>query len=171
MDDDKRKSGWLRAGQFLLDLVEIYIPVLSFIVMFFAFIIGIFFRYALNHPLTWPQELSILGFIWTTMFGACFARRMGSHVAFTMVYDKASPKTQLWMRLIGNLLIAVAFALAFYKTADFVQFMAFQKTPVLRIPFNIGYFPYLVFMVFIFARIAVDLVKDTRKLIRKEVRE
>jgi len=153
----------------LLDVVEIYVPAVSFGVMFLSFVIGIFFRYALNHPLTWPHELSILGFIWTTMFGACYARRMGSHVAFTLIYDKAKPRTQLWIRLTGNLLIATAFAAAFYKTADFVQFMGFQKTPVLRIPFNIGYFPYLVFMGFIFARIAVDFVRDFRKLLRGEV--
>jgi C4-dicarboxylate transporter DctQ subunit len=169
MKNAEGTSVWRRVGGFFLDLVEIYAPAVSFSVMFLSFVVGIFFRYALNHPLTWTHELSILGFIWTTMLGACFARRMGSHVAFTLVYDKAQPRTQLWIRLAGNLLMAGAFAAAFYKTADFVQFMGFQKTPVLRIPFNIGYFPYLVFMVFIFARIAVDLVRDIAKLLRGEL--
>jgi TRAP-type C4-dicarboxylate transport system permease small subunit len=166
MNEKNYPSIWRRVGGFLLDVVELYAPMVSFSVMFLSFVVGIFFRYALNHPLTWPHELSILGFIWTTMLGACFARRMGSHVAFTLIYDRVSPRSQLWIRLLGNSLIAAAFAIAFYKTADFVQFMSFQKTPVLRIPFNIGYFPYLLFMVFIFARISVDLVRDVRKLLR-----
>ncbi len=166
MNGTRRAGGWRRLGGLLLDVVEVYAPALSFVVMFLSFVIGIVFRYGLNHPLTWPHEMSILGFIWTTMLGACYAMRTGGHVAFTLTYDRAGPRAQLRIRLAGNLLIAVAFAAAFAKTVDFVHFMGFQKTPVLRIPFSIGYFPYVLFMVSIFVRVAVDLVRDVRRLLR-----
>ena len=158
-----------RVGQFLLDLVEIYVPFVSFSVMFLGFIVGIFFRYFLNQPLTWPQEVTIIAFIWTTLFGACLAKRMRSHVAFTLIYNRARPGTQLAIRLAGNSMILAAFVIAFYPTADFIRFMNFDKTPVMSLPHDFVYFPYLFFLVIVGGRTLVDLVTDIRRLAGRAV--
>ena len=84
-----------KTGSFLLDLFEIYIPSVAFSIMFVVFVLQIFFRYFLNRPLTWPYEVTIFGFIWTAILGACFARRYGVHVVFGLIYDKMSPKIRL----------------------------------------------------------------------------
>ncbi len=157
-----------KIGSFLLDVVEIYIPAVAFTMMFVVFVIQIFFRYFLNHPLTWPQEVTIFGFIWTAILGACFAKRHNVHVVFDLVYEARSPKTQLFMRMIGNVLIAAAFGIALKPSYDYVQFMAFQKSSVLRIPFNIAYFPYVVFTVVILGRTLYDLVTDLKILFKGE---
>ena len=163
------KSLILRIGQFILDLIEIYIPAVAFSVMFLAFIVNIFYRYFLNNPLTWPYELTIFGFIWTAILGACFARRMKEHVVFGLIYDKLKPKGQLWFRLSSNTVVAAGFAIAFVPTYNYVQFMAFQKSTVLHIPFNIAYFPYVVFSLVIIGRSIYDIVLDMKKLIRREI--
>ena len=165
----KNKTTLKKIGKFLLDLFEIYIPAVTFTIMFVVFVLQIFFRYFLNHPLTWPYEVTIFAFIWTAILGACFARREGIHVAFGMVYDKVSPKTQLYFRLIANGLIAFAFLVALRPSYEQVMFMAFKKSTVLKIPFHIAYSPYVVFVVLILGHTVYDLVIDIRKLTKGEV--
>lgn len=158
-----------KIGKFLLDLFEIYIPSAAFTIMFLVFLLQIFFRYFLNAPLTWPYEVTIFGFIWTALLGACFARRHAVHVEFTLVYDAMPPRIQLFFRLIANGLILAAFLLALKPSYEQVQFLAFKKSTVLKIPFNIAFAPYVVFVALIIGHTLHDLVKDIKKLVNAEV--
>ncbi len=157
-----------KAGKFLLDLVELYVPMAAFSIMFILFLLGVFYRYFLNNPLTWPYEASILGFIWTAVLGAAYTRRTRSHVAFTLIYDYLAPRRQVVWRIIGNGMIALVFLISLYPSWDYVQFMAFQKTTVLRIPFNIAYFPYVVFLILVIGHSVYDMVLDIRNLQKGE---
>lgn len=153
-------------GRILLDIPEKYIASIAFTVLFLTFVLQIFFRYVLNKPLIWPYEVSIFAFIWTALLAACYAKRDNAHVAFGLVYDRQSPKVQTIFRIIGNLGIFTAFVLAFLPTVDFISFMRIDKSMALRIPFNIAYGPYLIFMILIIGRFGVDLVNDIRRLVK-----
>lgn len=160
----KKNSSLKKIGIFFLNLFEVYIPAVTFSIMFVVFVLQIFFRYFLNRPLTWPYEVTIFAFIWTAILGAALARREGLHVAFGIIYDKVSPKTQTIFRLIANGLVLAAFSIALKPTYEQVQFMAFKKSTVLKIPFNIAYAPYVVFMLLIMGHTLYDLVVDVKKL-------
>ena len=161
----KGKYFWKKIGIFLLDLLEIYIPSVVFFLLFAVFIIQIFYRYFLV-PLTWPIEFTLIAFIWVTLFGACFAMRNSSHVKFTLIYDKAKSRTQIWMRILGNALVVIAFSISLYPTYKYINFMSFKKSNVLRIPMNIAFFPYLIFLVIIIGRLCYDIVADFKKYYR-----
>lgn len=154
-----KKPWWKIAGSFLLDFTEIYLPALTFCLLFIAFMIQVFYRYFLV-PLTWPLEFTLLMFIWTTLFGACYAHRRNEHVRFTMIYDSASPKYKWRMRVVGNLLLLSSFTIAFWPTYRWIQFMSFKKTNVLKIPMNYAYSPFIVFMVIMIGRFIYDLYVD-----------
>lgn len=158
-----------RAGQFLLDVPEKYVSSLAFFTLFIVFVLQIFFRYVLNRPLIWPYEVSIFAFIWTAVLGACFAKRYNAHVVFSLVYDRVSPKVQLIFRLIGNFLLFSAFSIAIYPTFDFIKFMRIDKSVALKIPFDIAFGPYLVFMALIIGRVGYDLYSDIRRLAKGEI--
>ena len=160
----KNNSSLKKIGIFLLDLFEVYIPSVTFSIMFLVFVMQIVFRYFLNRPLTWPYEVTIFAFIWTAILGAALARREGLHVAFGVIYDKVSPKNQTIFRLIANSLVLAAFLIALKPTYEQVQFMAFKKSTVLKIPFNIAYSPYIAFMLLIMGHTIYDLVVDIKKL-------
>jgi len=155
------KSWWQRTGSFLLDLTEIYIPAITFCALFIVFMLQVFYRYFLV-PLTWPLEFTLLMFIWTTLFGACYAHRKNEHVKFTMIYDSVSPEKKWWMRFIGNVLLLTSFIIAFFPTYRWIHFMSFKKTNVLKIPMNLAYSPYLVFMVIMMGRFIYDLYIDVQ---------
>lgn len=144
---------------FNLDVVEKYIPMVVFLVLFSTFILQIFCRYFMV-PLTWPLELTLISFIWVTLLGGLYAKRTDSHVAFTMVYDAVGPKAQLFMRLTGNCMLFTAFCIALYPSYDYVIFMGFKKSNVLRIPMDFAFFPFVVFLVFMLGRIGRDLIDD-----------
>ena len=136
-----------------------------------TFVIQIFFRYFLNNPLTWPYEVTVFGFIWTALFGALYAKRKNSHVKFTLLYDHMSPGKQLIIRLTGNLLLLISFIMGFYPAYDYIMFLAYQKSTVLFIPYNIAYFPYLVFMAGIIIRLILDIIADVRIINHPELQE
>jgi len=150
----------------ILDLFEIYIPVITFSVMFTVFLLQVCFRYLFNSPLTWPYEITLIAFIWTTLLGACYARRMNAHVSFGLVYDSLTAKKKTMIRLVGNGIILIAFGIALYPSYDYIAFMEFQKTTVVRIPFNLVYSPFLVFLVIILGRTAYEIYTDLKQLVR-----
>lgn len=127
----------------------------------------IFYRYFLI-PLTWTLEFTLIAFIWVTLLGACFAQRDSSHVMFTMIYDKVKPRTQIWMRIVGNTLVFMAFSISLYPTYRYINFMSFKKSDVLKIPMNIAFSPYIVFLTIIIGRLGYDIITDFKKLSRGE---
>jgi TRAP-type C4-dicarboxylate transport system permease small subunit len=162
-----RKEILKRVGSFILDFTEIYVPGFAFFAMFVVFMIQVFFRYFIV-PLTWPLEFTLMAFIWTTLFGACYAYRDKSHVVFSLVYDRVKPRSQLMMRIAGNLLLAVAFAVSLYPSYKYVSFMGFKVSDVLKVPMNIAFSPYIFFLVIMIGRLIYDLVVDLKKLFRGE---
>ena len=151
-----------------LDVLEIYIPTLSFALMFVVFIIEIAWRY-LVVPLTWTMEFSLMAFLWTTLLGACWALRDDSHVVFGLVYDSVGPTAQRAIRLAGNGLLFLAFCIALYPSWKFVAFMAFKKADVMQISMSIVFSPYIAFTVLTLGRLGYKLWTDLRSLApRKE---
>lgn len=161
-------SPWVRRiGQGALDLVEIYIPSITFLAMFIVMLVQIFFRYFLV-PLTWPLEFSLFGYIWTILFSVGYGLRDDSHINFSLVYDRATPKGQRIMRIIGDSLVVVSFCIALYPSYRYIDFMSFKASDAMRLPMNWVYSPYMVFMVIVIGRFGRRLVTDLISLIRGE---
>ncbi|HOV63964.1 MAG TPA: TRAP transporter small permease [Spirochaetia bacterium] len=153
-------ANWLKkTGTFLLDCIELYVPILTFSTLFVSFVSQIFAR-KLFRPLIWPEELSLICFIWTALLGGLYSKRMGTQVAFTMLYDAVKPKTKRIMRIAGNALLLVAFLIILVPSWNYIQFMAYKKSDALRIPMNVAYFPFIVYLLDMIIRLIVDIVKD-----------
>ena len=159
----KNKAILKRIGLIALNFIEIYVPAVVFIMLFIAFMLQIFFRYFLV-PLTWPLEFTLIAFIWITLLGACFAQRDHSHIKFSMIYDNAKPRTKIWIRIVGNMLLFISFCISFYPTYKYINFMSFKKSNVLKIPMNIAFSPYIVFLIIIIGRLGYDIIIDFRKI-------
>ena len=148
---------------FLVDIVELYVPTIAFLTIFVCFMIQIVSRYFFT-PLMWPEELALLSFLWVALLGALYAKRHESLVSFTMIYDMVSPRGQAKMRIAGNLLLVAAFVISFKPSLDYVIFEGYKKSSVLFIPMNLAYSVYLIFVVDITIRYAIDIVRDVRSL-------
>ena len=146
-----------KTGRFLRNCVELYIPVASFLIMFVVFIIQIAARYFFNNPVPWAYEVTVMGYLWMVILGACYAYRDRSHVTFTLVYDKLPVKAKAVCGFLGNLLMAVAFIAMFIPSCQMISQMKIQVTSVFKIGLNVVYFPFIPFMVIILLYILYDM--------------
>ncbi len=150
-----------RGFQLLRDLVELYIPGLSFVLMFVTFIWQIFCRYVLRAPVPWAYEVTVACYLWMVVLGACYAQRTRSHVTFTLVYDKLSPGARRSPPFWGTCFCWWPSPMPLCPV-EFILFMKMQKTSVLKIGLDIIYLPYIPFMAIIMLYALVDLYQDFR---------
>lgn len=150
-------DGLKKAGNFLRNCVELYIPIAAFLIMFSVFVIQIVARYVFNSPVQWAYEVTVMGYLWMVVLGACYAYRDRSHVTFTLVYDKLPVKGKAICGFLGNLLMAIAFVAMFLPSCKMIGQMKIQVTSVFKIGLNIVYFPFIPFMIIILCYILYDM--------------
>lgn len=101
-------------------------------IMTVAVIAGVFFRFVLNAPLAWSEELSRYLMIAITMLASSLAIRERRHVGLTFIIERLP--FRYYLVLIGNLLtifFLVVLTVEGYKLAIFEG--PFQRSPGLRI--------------------------------------
>ncbi|MBO0663080.1 TRAP transporter small permease [Jiella sp. MQZ9-1] len=123
-----------------------WIGVALFLSAFMGFLVQVFYRYVLNAPLLWTQEFVMISFIWAVFWSAAFTVPIRKHVSFDVVYDIVSPETRRVFSVISMVAVIAAFALLVPYTWDYLTFMARRKSAVLRIPMDLVYGCYLLFI-------------------------
>jgi TRAP-type C4-dicarboxylate transport system permease small subunit len=118
----------------------------------------------INHPLTWTQEVIVIGFVWTVVFGACYTMRRRAHIKFTMIYDRLPPRRAALIRLLGNTLIAASFLWLVPSSWKFSFFSGFQKTAVFRIPLTPYFLPFVYFLLSIAGYTISEIIEDLKVL-------
>jgi len=72
----------------LLDRIACGLCVALFVAILLVMVLQVAFRYALNAPLTWTEELARYLYIWACWLGAPVALRRGNHIAIAFVSDR-----------------------------------------------------------------------------------
>lgn len=162
------KKSIKKAAKILLDILEIHIPSILFLVLFACFLLGIFFRYVLRNPQSWTFELSTICYLAVGVLSWGVAHRTDENVMFDMLYLKLSPKTQCIMRLISNVLITVTAALLIEPSFTFMMSMAGLKAQTMPIPRGLIFLPFMISFVMASARSLYRLVLDILALKNKD---
>ncbi len=132
-------------SKFLSKLADT-IGALLFLTAFSGFIVQVFYRYVLNDPIRWSEELIMIAFIWVVFWAAAFMVPIKSHVTLEVVYDMVPKKTKRIFSLFSMLVIIIAFLLLIPATIDYLDFLTRKKSPVLRIHMHWIYLCYLLFL-------------------------
>lgn len=146
-----------KIGSFLQNCVELYIPAISFAVLFVLFCFQIIVRYIISKftglVVPWTVEVEQMCFLWVALLGACYVQRNRGHVVFTLVYDGLGTKGKAILSLISSTLISFACACTLIPSLKYVWgLMARQQvTSLLKIPKTVVFFPYVIFTVLILA--------------------
>src|SRR5215212_9055791 len=111
-------GGWLRRRA-----ENVAVALLS--LMFACFILQIFFRYVLNNPVGWSEEVIITTWLWTVLWGAAF--------------------------ILGVALVAL-YGISLPAAYSYVSFMKVERSAYLRVPINWLYSVYIIFAVACIAR-------------------
>lgn len=138
---------------------EELLPALSFATLFVTFIIGIFSRYIFKTPVEWTYEVSLLAYMWTTYFGASYAYKRNDHVVFGLFYDGRGPGMKRFLRILYNLVVAVAMAILFYP-ATMTILRRTAKTGTLLWPQKYVFLPFAFMLVAVCLRCLYNIYMD-----------
>lgn len=116
-------------------------------VMFAVFIIQIVFRYIINLPIGWTQELSVIMWVWMVLFGTAFVVRDNEEIRFDILYGTANERSRRIMVVICALAVIILFGISLPAVLDYIGFMKVQKTAYLKIRFDWLYSIYGIFAV------------------------
>lgn len=115
--------------------------------MFAAFILQIVFRYLLNLPIGWTNEISVVLWIWIVLWGAAFVLREEEEIRFDLIYGTVGPRVRRVMLLVSAAALVALYAISFPAVFDYVTFMKVQSTAYLKIRFDWLFSIYVVFVV------------------------
>ena len=150
-----------KAGRWFADLVEVYLPIAVFVVLFLAFLINVFFRYVVKSPQNWTFELSINAFVVVGLLGACAAYRTEDHVVFDLLYTRLNSKGQNILRMISHLIVIVFFSIALPASIRYLVKLR-AVTSIMRLPLRLVFSSFPIMMLSIVLRSAHRLVLDIR---------
>jgi len=74
----------------------------------------ILFRFFLNAPLTWTEEVDRYLFVWVVYLGSAVAVAMNAHIRVTFLIDLGGPKIDRISRILDRYCFALASAYAAY---------------------------------------------------------
>ncbi len=121
-------------------------------VMFGAFIVQIVFRYLMNFPIGWSQELTVIMWIWLVLWGAAFVIRETEEVRFDIFYATAKAGGRRVMCIATGLALIVLYGVSFPAVVDYVAFMKVESSAYLKIRFDLLFSIYVVFAAAIIVR-------------------
>ena len=147
------KASLIAAGAWLRRRAE-DVAVILFGAMFLAFIVQILARYVINWPLGWTFEISILCWLWGVLWGAAFITRERDEIRFDVICGVLSGRVRRYLTIITGIALIALYGISLPAVTDYVLFMRVEHTAYLKIPFDIAFFVFLIFVVASLARYA-----------------
>lgn len=120
--------------------------------MFVSFLLQIVFRYFLDRPLGWTEEVTVLCWVWVVLWGASFVVADADEVRFDIVYNAVPAPARRVFTIASSLALVVLMALSLPATWHYVAFMRREHSAYLRIPFDALYSIYVLFAAVAIAR-------------------
>jgi C4-dicarboxylate transporter DctQ subunit len=121
------------------------VAVLLIAAMFVSFLLQIAFRYVLNRPLGWTEEVTVLCWVWVVLWGASFVVADADEVRFDIVYNAVPVAVRRVFAIVASVALIVLLALSLPATWRYVAFMHREHSAYLKIPFDVLYSIYVVF--------------------------
>jgi TRAP-type C4-dicarboxylate transport system permease small subunit len=115
--------------------------------MFMTFILQIFFRYVLDNPLGWTEEVIIATWLWVVLWGAAFVIGETEEIRFDILYSNISERLRRIFTVITGVVLIVIYSISLPATYKYVSFMKVEHSAYLRVPLDWLYSIYLFFAI------------------------
>jgi len=122
------------------------------VVMFGTFILQIFFRYVLDDPLGWSEEVIITTWLWTVLWGAALTLNESEEIRFDIIYSHISERTRRVFTVITGIALVLMYGISLPSAYSYVSFMKVEHSAYLRVPLNWMYSIFIIFTVACIAR-------------------
>jgi C4-dicarboxylate transporter, DctQ subunit len=121
-------------------------------VMFAAFLLQVLFRYSLQWPTGWSNELTVVLWIWVVLFGAAFVVREDEEIRFDLVFGAVPRRVRRVLILASAVALIALYGYSLPAVVDYVAFMKVQSTAYLKIRFDWLFTVYVIFVVAVIVR-------------------
>jgi TRAP-type C4-dicarboxylate transport system permease small subunit len=123
------------------------VAVLLLATMFVALIVQVFFRYFVDMPMGWTDEISLMSWVWLVLWGAAFVVRQDEEIRFELLQSSVGARGRRWMSLAAAAALVALFAVSLPAVVDYVTFMKVQRTAYLHVRFDWLFSIYIAFAV------------------------
>ncbi|MCR5843055.1 MAG: TRAP transporter small permease [Oscillospiraceae bacterium] len=95
--------------------------------------VNVVFRYFLNNPINWTDEVVTSLFVWTVFMGSAYAHRKHAHLGVDIVVNLVHGKGRKVVELIVSLLEIAILMLLTYISAQYVLNLIFKRGVMFKI--------------------------------------
>ena len=140
-----------------------HVQVVMMATMFMAFIVQIFFRYAMNQPLAWTEEVCVISWIWGILWGASFVTRNREDIRFDVLTSHVARPVKRFFTVLASLAVVAVLLVSLPSAWSFVTFMKVEKSAALGIRMDHFFSIYIAFVVAMVLRhawIGIEAARD-----------
>lgn len=123
-------------------------------VMFVITLAGVVGRYALNAPIAWADELGMILLLWSVFLTDAFVTRDSDHIAFDMVWDRATATGRRGLLIIQTSVFGILFAIALPTVVDYVLFLWRERTSALEWRLDVVFSCFAIYLAMVVVRLA-----------------
>jgi|OpeIllAssembly_1097287.scaffolds.fasta_scaffold458824_2 TRAP-type C4-dicarboxylate transport system permease small subunit len=124
--------GSLESANEAISRVTQYVAALLMAAMTILVFLQVLFRYLLNSPLDWSEELASFALVWMALLGACVGLKKDEHPRLDLIISRLPQKTQRLIRILFNLAILSMLVLLAYYSLKLTVSMRLQLTAALQ---------------------------------------
>jgi TRAP-type C4-dicarboxylate transport system permease small subunit len=115
--------------------------------MFVSFLLQIAFRYVLNQPLGWTEEVTVLCWLWVVLWCAAIVLADREEIRFDIIYTLVPPGVRRAFTVIASLAFVVLLLISLPASWNYVTFMKREHTAYLHLRLDFMYSIYVIFVV------------------------
>lgn len=122
------------------DAAAVRLSIVTLVLLVVLVAIQVFYRYVLDHPLTWTEELATYVFAWMIFLGATVSIRHETAPALRTVVDRLSASSADVIENLANLVGLGLGAIVLWQSVGMIgSTLMHQLTPALQIPVAIPF--------------------------------
>lgn len=130
----------LKKSSFVEIIIAIQVAILSVIVL-----LQVVFRYVLNSPLAWTEEMARFLLIWIVLLGAAVGVKRKSHFSVDILTKKFSEKANRWLQFVLDIFMFILiFDVMVFNGVYLTNLTVRQISPALHIRMSYVYSAVLV---------------------------
>lgn len=126
----------------LISFMNTSLKYILFILMI-ALIVSVFsqvlFRFVLNQPLAWTEELARYILVWLTFLGAAYAMSLKAHIGVEFFVNKLPDSLHKFSLVLSTLVSIAFFMILITQGYSMMTRSMSQLSPVLKIPMGMVY--------------------------------
>ena len=102
-------------------------------------LLQVIFRYVLNLPLFWTEELARYCLVWSSLLGSAVAVKRGQHIAVTIFMERLPAVLRRGLTIIALISVAAILMIVLWGGIQLVAITRAQISPALRISMSVPY--------------------------------